>query len=163
MTVLREWSAEDGDWYVAQLDDPEIQAFTVESPDTSAAQFRLALETANQSPDHLARAIMADDELAGNLAAYHDGSEAVVSYWVATTHRHRGLATRALQECCEWIEHNWPEVTRVVLTIKPGNTGSERVAERTGFARDPAYDRIVTVRGEDWTMQGFSRASGSPG
>ena len=163
MSVLREWSPDDGDWYVAQLDDAEIRSFTVESPDTSAAQFRLALETANQSPDHFARAIVSDGQLAGNLAAYHDGPDAVVSYWVAADHRHKGLATKALDECCEWIEANWPEVERIVLTIKPGNTGSERVADKTGFARDPAYDKIVGVRGEDWTMRGFSRASGSPG
>lgn len=163
MSVLREWSPDDGDWYVAQLDDAEIQSNTVESPDTSAAQFRLALETAEQSPDHFARAIVDGDRLAGNLAAYHDGLDAVISYWIAADHRRRGLATRAVRECCAWIERNWPEVEQQVLTIKPGNTGSERVAGNNGFARDPAYDKVVGVRGEDRLMIGFSRASGSPG
>ena len=49
--LRRDWSPADGGWYIAQLNDPEIQRFTSERADTTVDDFRPALDELNQRDD----------------------------------------------------------------------------------------------------------------
>ena len=158
MSVLRQWHQVDGDWYVAQLAEPEIQAFTVESVDTTVADFRNALAAVNGTSDAFARAIInpMTRDLAGNLAAQRGSDTAEVHYWLAASSRGQGLASKALAETVDWIRTNWTSISRVCLHIRSGNDASVRVAERVGFVRDLSRDKTIQVRGEDWLMTGYT-------
>jgi hypothetical protein len=94
--VLRDWSPADGQWYVSQLGDPDIQRFTSEQPTTTADDFRAALARLGGRRDHAGFAIVkaATGRLAGNIAAdlTADG-DAEVNYWVAPGFRGRALPT----------------------------------------------------------------------
>lgn len=158
MSVLREWTPDDGHWYVAQLDDAAIQEFTAESTGTTVAEFTAALAKTIGAPDTFARAIVdpATGDLAGNLAAGRHGSAVEIHYWLAEPARGRGLATAALTETLEWVRRVWPRVSRACLRVRLGNQASDRVALRAGFTRDPAFDTTIQVRGQVWTMLGYS-------
>ena len=162
VSVLREWLPEDGEWYVAQLADAEIQRFTVESTETTAADFRVALTAATASSDVFARALVEPEtgQLAGNLAADRAGGDVEVHYWLAANARGRGLATLAVLETCAWVATHWPDAERLVLHLRRGNEPSAQVAARCGFARAPALDRISEVRGDVWRMEAYCRRSG---
>jgi RimJ/RimL family protein N-acetyltransferase len=158
VSVLREWQPGDGGWYVAQLSDPEIQAFTTESVDTTAEDFGQALEVSVGATGTFARAIIdpVTGELAGNLAAQRSGDIAEVHYWLAESARGQGLASRALDEAVEWIRSTWHDVAVVCLHIRSANYASVRVADRVGFVRDETRDKVSQVRGEGWLMTGFT-------
>lgn len=159
ISVLRPWRPEDGAWYVAQLSDPMIQEFTVESVDTTAADFCAALAGASADPDGLARAIVysATGKLAGNLAAARDGEVVEIHFWLAAPARGTGLAQRAVSEALDWVMAHWPAVRTAVVRIKSGNTASERVARRLGFHSAPDRDTTTAVRDETWHMNGYTK------
>lgn len=75
LSVLREWVPFDGRWYVSQLLEPEIQAFTGESAETTAEQFRDALAATAGIADTFAGAMIdpAHGELSGNVSAQISG------------------------------------------------------------------------------------------
>jgi [ribosomal protein S5]-alanine N-acetyltransferase len=132
--LLREWTPDDGAWYVGQLDDPEIRRFTSERPDTTAADFRAALEVLNKQDDLAGFAVLdaSTGELAGNLAARLTDGAAICSYWIARNYRGRGLATDALRQLSRWVAANWPG-SELALQIDAENLASIRVAEKAGF------------------------------
>ncbi|MGI8701123.1 MAG: GNAT family N-acetyltransferase [Nocardioidaceae bacterium] len=158
-SVLREWTVDDGPWYVAQLGDSQLQRFTTESVTTTLRQFSQALDDMDIADDGWGRAIQDPDtgELAGNLAASFADDVAKISYWLAEPFRGRGLATRAVSEALSWIHRNWPGTQVATLSIREGNVASEAVASRLGFKRDPCRDERIQVRGDFWNMQAWSR------
>jgi RimJ/RimL family protein N-acetyltransferase len=158
-SVLRTWSGDDGRWYVDQLGEPEIQRFTTESVDSTVEQFHAALRMLTDDDGQFGRAIVDSESggLAGNLAASREGDVAQVSYWVAEKYRGRGLARRAVEECCKWIEDHWPDVVDAQLSIHADNTASIRVSAAAGFVRDPARDKVILVRGKQWPMHAYVR------
>jgi RimJ/RimL family protein N-acetyltransferase len=158
-SVLRRWSVDDGRWYVDQLSDTEIQRFTTESVDTTVEQFQAALRMLTEADEQFGRAIVDSEsgELAGNLAAGREADVAYISYWVAGKFRGRGLARQAVEECCTWVEANWPDVDHAQLSIHSDNAASIRVSAATGFVRDPARDKVILVRGKEWPMQAYVR------
>jgi RimJ/RimL family protein N-acetyltransferase len=81
-----------------------------------------------------------------------------VHYWLAASSRGQGLTSKALAEAVEWIRASWSGISHVCLHIRSGNDASVRVAERVGFVRDPAQDKTIQVRGEDWPMTGYTLA-----
>jgi RimJ/RimL family protein N-acetyltransferase len=60
-----------------------------------------------------------------------DGS-AAFGYWVLPHARGRGLATRAVELVARWA-HDELGITVLEIAAEPGNAGSIRVAERSGF------------------------------
>jgi ribosomal-protein-alanine N-acetyltransferase len=160
-SVLRDWSLSDGDWYVGQLGDPEIQRFTTDSPDTTSSDFRAALTEYRGRPDWAGFAIVdpGTGELAGNIAASRDDDgTAEISYWLAASARGRGFATRALVEMCAWLEEHWPECS-LALWTHADNVASQRVAERAGFRHQPDRDEERTVGGRVWPTRWYARGS----
>lgn len=114
--LLRPWSVQDADWYVAQLNDPLIRRFTVESPETTAADAVEALSRLEGRSDQIGYAIVDEaGALAGNIAAHRSGRTADVSYWLAATHRGRGPARRAVEELLARLADDWTDLTRVEL------------------------------------------------
>jgi RimJ/RimL family protein N-acetyltransferase len=94
-------------------------------------------------------------DLLGTIAL-HLGARTAVGYWIAPWARNRGLATRAVETLCTWAfgEGGFDELE---LTTHPENVASQRVAEKSGFAREglvPGYvetpsgprDSVVFVR-----------------
>lgn len=83
-------------------------------------------------------ALDVDGELTGYLSVtrlHNDAGEAEVAYWVRTDRSGRGIATAAVQTVAVTVFDHWPDLPRVVLRCEGGNTGSMKVAERSGFAR----------------------------
>lgn len=81
-------------------------------------------------------------ELLGSVSlGFPEGRMPVGGYWVAAGSRNKGVATSALNLVTTW-GFEWLELESISLATMLGNTPSERVAEKAGFAlmgRTPDY------------------------
>jgi RimJ/RimL family protein N-acetyltransferase len=78
----------------------------------------------------------ASDEVIGGINlrfGEHDTAE--ISYFLRTSARGRGVATRAVRLVVRWAFERLG-IERIELRVHPDNTASRRVAERVGFARE---------------------------
>jgi RimJ/RimL family protein N-acetyltransferase len=75
----------------------------------------------------VAKTIVADDDVAGNITSWERDGKRYVGYWVGQEYWGRGLATRALAEL---VEELGPPLYAEVATT---NVGSIRVLEKCGF------------------------------
>jgi hypothetical protein len=50
-----------------------------------------------------------------------------------------------------------PDVLYAQLSIHADNAASIRVSAAAGFVRDPARDKVILVRGEQWPMHAYVR------
>jgi RimJ/RimL family protein N-acetyltransferase len=108
--------------------DPEAAAmagFPSEDRDAHAAHWRRILA----EPAVLARTILADEEVAGNIVSWEQDGRREVGYWIGRELWGRGVATRALAAFLE-LEHERPLHARVVR----GNAASIRVLAACGFS-----------------------------
>ncbi|HET9672049.1 MAG TPA: GNAT family N-acetyltransferase [Actinomycetota bacterium] len=78
----------------------------------------------------MARAIVADGEVAGNVGSWDGDGKRLLGYWVGREHWGRGIATAAVAAFLE-IDRTRPIHAFVAVT----NVGSIRVLEKCGFAR----------------------------
>ncbi|WP_307796191.1 GNAT family protein [Amycolatopsis sp. 195334CR] len=156
--ILREWTADDADWYVRQIADPDIRRFTTEPPTLTAEQFLEALDRLNGTDDELG--FVAVDAVSGerlaNLAALRNGGTAVVSYWVTAEARGRGVATAGLRELCDRALAHWP-ISELRLYTHADNLGSQRVAEKAGFRPLADMPTVREVYGVKWPVRWFER------
>ena len=82
------------------------------------------------NPDNVARTVLADGTVAGNMLSWaHDGLR-YVGYWIGREFWGRGIATQALRLLVAEIPER-PLYALVVVT----NVGSQRVLEKSGFQR----------------------------
>jgi RimJ/RimL family protein N-acetyltransferase len=113
-------------FHVHQL-DPEaaaMAAFPSRDLQSHLAHWRLIL--ANRSI--VARTVVVDGEVAGNVVAWeHDGLPEV-GYWIGREHWGRGVATRALAAFLLEVR-----VRPVLAHVASHNTPSRRVLEKCGF------------------------------
>ncbi len=74
-------------------------------------------------------------------------------YWAVLAARGRGHVPRALRLLCAWA-FDERRFERLQLGTFPGNTSSERVAEKVGFQREGILRGWMVQRGErrDVTM-----------
>jgi RimJ/RimL family protein N-acetyltransferase len=96
-------------------------------------------------PTVIARTIVADDEVAGNLGSFEREGLREVGYWIARSHWGRGVATAALAQFLD-VETHRPLHARVATH----NPGSRRVLEKCGFTvlreiPDPEGDGVDEV------------------
>jgi RimJ/RimL family protein N-acetyltransferase len=148
VVALRQWHPDDAEWYAEQSRDPEIQRWTTDPPDLTAATVRAAIERV-RAAGLVAFAITdaATGELLGNIAL---SPEHELSYWIAPAGRGRGVATRAVRLV---LERAWASgAGRVRLHAHVDNAGSQRVAERAGFRRDRVERAARVVKGETWDV-----------
>jgi len=76
----------------------------------------------------VARTVVADGEVVGNVVSWPQDGERLVGYWIGKPFWGRGIATRALQAFLEELETR-PLHARVARH----NAGSIRVLEKCGF------------------------------
>jgi len=67
-----------------------------------------------------------------------------IGYWLFRDARGRGVATRAVLAAADWAFSNG--VYRLEAVVRTGNTASERVLERAGFAREGVMRRYLRYR-----------------
>jgi len=83
-------------------------------------------------------------------------------YWVSAGARGRGYMPRALMLLAGWAVETM-EIRRVQLGTIPGNTASERVAEKTGFSREGVLRSFADQRGDARDVTMWSLLSGELG
>lgn len=80
------------------------------------------------NPACAVRVILADDNVAGNIGAWTDGSERLVGYWVGREFWGRGIASAALAQFLNY------ETTRpLTARVAKHNPASIRVLQKAGF------------------------------
>jgi RimJ/RimL family protein N-acetyltransferase len=127
--------------FFAHQRDPEAARMASVSPRDGDAFFAhwariLADETV------VARTIVADGEVAGNVVVWTQDGRRLVGYWIGRPHWGRGIATEAVRRLVA-------EVTERPLYafVATENVGSLRVLEKCGFAVPPGD--VPPVRGDD--------------
>jgi [ribosomal protein S5]-alanine N-acetyltransferase len=158
--MLRNWSDEDAEWYVQQVQDPEILRFTTERKSLTTEEFRRALNDLRRDDDALGFVVVdaASGARLANIAAARHDDVAMVSYWVAPDVRGRGIASRALRELCHRVAGTWP-VAEIRLWTHAENVASQRVAENAGFSRCTLEERAKEVAGEQWPVRWYCRSA----
>lgn len=142
-TALRPWRDTDVDALVAACQDPEIGRWTaVPRPyrGTDARAYLLYRYDAIHAGTAAPFAIVAADDgrLLGSIALNQIDARqqrAEVGYWLAAEARGAGHATRAVQLICRWGFQTLA-LARIALLASTDNRASQRVAERSGFARE---------------------------
>jgi RimJ/RimL family protein N-acetyltransferase len=115
--------------FLAHQDDPvaaEMAAFPTRAPDVFYAHWA----TIRADPTNYTRAIVADDEVVGDIVSWLDHGSRQVGYWIGREHWGKGFATTALRLLLEEIKDR-----PVTAHIVPANIGSQRVVEKCGFVR----------------------------
>jgi RimJ/RimL family protein N-acetyltransferase len=118
----------------AALEDPDLAGW-VAAP--SGDRGRDAQALLGELRRMQALGIVEQERLVALIAAWSDGDREVaeVAYWVAASHRRRGLAT-AMLRAVAGHELGAGPVQRLWLETDPENHASQRVAERAGFRRE---------------------------
>jgi RimJ/RimL family protein N-acetyltransferase len=88
----------------------------------------------------------ATGRLLGGIGMNLRGRTGTFGYWIREDARGRGLTPDALRLLCRWAVDELGLERLQLLTI-PGNTSSERVAEKVGFRREGLLRRYFDQRG----------------
>jgi RimJ/RimL family protein N-acetyltransferase len=80
-----------------------------------------------------------------------------IGYWLFAEARGRGVATRAVEALLDWLFANG--IHRVEAVVRIGNVPSERVLERSGFAREGVRRRYLLYGGARVDATLFARLS----
>jgi RimJ/RimL family protein N-acetyltransferase len=104
----------------------------------AAHQWLQVQQAGRQRGDRFSFAVLDDEEaLVGNVALKRpdpEADEAEVGYWTAAPARGRGIAPRALGALTTWSFAAFGGLRRLRLLHQVDNTGSCRVAEKSGYA-----------------------------
>jgi RimJ/RimL family protein N-acetyltransferase len=109
--------------------DPVAAAMAVFPPRERAA-FDRHWTAILADPAKLARTVLADGAIAGNVSSWDADGARLVGYWIGREHWGRGIATAGLAAFL-LVETRRPLHALVVAT----NVGSIRVLEKCGFVR----------------------------
>jgi RimJ/RimL family protein N-acetyltransferase len=139
---LRPWSVHDVDALVAAWDDEEIQKWTLvperRGPDDAlrwiaSEQLRrdrsLSLDLVISPADPDDTTVLGE---VGMVPLAGGPSRAELGWWVASPHRRRGVATRAVGLFAGWLRDAL-EFTDLFAEVDPENPASVWVAEATGL------------------------------
>lgn len=165
--VLRAFTADDVGLVQAVASDPLIPLITTVP---AGADLRGALAYVERQHARLrdgegfsfAIADSATDEAVGQIGLWLANlaqGRASIGYWVAESHRGRGLATGALRLISTW-GLGLPGVHRLELRVEPWNTGSWRAAERAGYRREALLRSVQVVGGERRDMYVYALLPG---
>lgn len=135
---LRPLSEQDWALECAMSRDPDVVRWTLYPPDMTEDAARERIRRTRQRADQriAARYAVLDSDhhavgTAGIASSDSDADEAEVVYALMPSGRHRGAATAAARTLTDWALSTG--ITRVQLMTIPGNTASEKVAQRAGF------------------------------
>jgi RimJ/RimL family protein N-acetyltransferase len=148
---------DDAAWLVVAARDPELVRFTdlhdemTEADGVAWLQRRLDGWAAGWRKSFL---IDVDGAPAGyvNLRIDHGRSVGEVGYWVAASHRHRGLMQQALRQVRDWSFDDL-DLARLQATVQPENEPSCRTLLALGFQREGllrSSDVHKGVRHDHW-------------
>jgi RimJ/RimL family protein N-acetyltransferase len=118
--------------------DPEanrMAAFPARDRDAFVAHWRGILVDEGV----IARTILADGQVVGDILSWVDDERRLVGYWIGREHWGRGIATRALAAFAEEVT-----IRPLYAKVAVHNAGSIRVLEKCGFVR-----RGEPERGDD--------------
>lgn len=161
--TLRPWRESDIPAIARACQDPEIPRWTnVPSPYTEehARDFVTHGVPGRAYDLQLAIVDAESDEPLGSIGLFAN-REGVgeVGYWVAAPARGRGVAVRALRLVVAWgFEER--RYARIQLHTLPGNTASERVAEKAGFTREGLLRSFTEFKGRRTDITMFSLLPG---
>ena len=138
--ALREVSADDLPVFFEHQRDPVAAAMAGFAPRERTA-FTAHWERILADPGVLARAVVADGRLAGNVVSFDREGRREVGYWIGREFWGAGVATAALAAFLDL------ETTRPLYAgVARWNAGSHRVLEKCGFAVCAAEGDDVTLR-----------------
>jgi RimJ/RimL family protein N-acetyltransferase len=151
MVILRPFADSDVPELVEALTDPEVSRWTrMAFPYTEEHGYdwvRVSAELRRTGEGtHLAVIDAGTDRLLGGIGLDVAGSVGTFGYSIRADARGRGCAPAALRLLCRWAVDELGLERLQLLTI-PGNTSSERVAEKVGFQREGLLRRYVDQRG----------------
>jgi RimJ/RimL family protein N-acetyltransferase len=124
---LRAVTADDVPILFAQQADEEaarMASFRPRDHDAFVAHWARIAE----DPTMIARVVVADGEVAGNVGSWDDEEVRLVGYWIGREHWGRGIATAALRS---FLEVDLRRPLHALVAVD--NVGSIRVLEKCGF------------------------------
>jgi RimJ/RimL family protein N-acetyltransferase len=158
LIALRPWKLEDVPAVAAACQDPEVARWTtVPSPyteDDARAWLEQAAGSWNGGTAPFALVDAQSGELAGAITLWvHGRAIGELGYWAVASFRGRGYVPRAVRLLCRW-GFDELRLGRMQLGTLPGNTSSERVAQKCDFQREGVLRSWLDQRGErrDVTM-----------
>jgi RimJ/RimL family protein N-acetyltransferase len=122
--------------------DPEATAMAAFSA-REWERFQTHWERVWNNPKAVARAIMWEGQVAGNIGAWEQDGKWLVGYWIGREFWGKGVATAALRAMLEEVTER-PIWAHVVAH----NKGSQRVLEKCGFVvagQEMGEDGVVEV------------------
>lgn len=150
--ALRLWTPGDVGAVVAACTDPEVPRWTTIPDPYTRDHARAWLEEVSR-PEREDAATLAVTERATGAVV---GAVSVwivrpdvgeLGYWATPALRGRGYTTRAVRLLSRWALDEL-RLERLQLGTLPGNTSSERVAEKAGFRREGVLRSWIEQRGE---------------
>jgi len=139
--ILREVVDSDLPIFFEHQRDPEalrMAAFPSRAHDAFMTHWaRLRRETSN-----IARTIVCDDQVAGNIGSWIAGNRRLIGYWIGREFWGRGVATAALDAFVAEIKER-----PLHAFVAKHNVGSIRVLQKCEFVPSPDHDS--SVAGED--------------
>jgi RimJ/RimL family protein N-acetyltransferase len=160
---LRPWEDADIPAIVAACNDPETARWTtIPSPyseDDARAWLQRCKTAWTEGAAPLAVVERESGEVAAAITLWVHGRIGELGYWTAPSFRGRGYIPRAVQLLCEW---GFTELAlpRLQLGTFPGNSSSERVAQKCGFTREGVLRSWLEQRGERRDVTMWSRLPG---
>jgi RimJ/RimL family protein N-acetyltransferase len=156
VVLLRPWEIDDVPDGIMQFADPSVLRFswprTTPYLEEYAHTFFHEQERARLAGEELNFAFVdpgAPATVFGGGSLYevdlHE-RRASVGYWLAPSHRGRGIATRATRLIARW-GFSQLGLGRLELTCGPDNGASQRVAERVGFVREGVLRSHIAFKG----------------
>lgn len=143
--------------------DPLIPRYTrVPQPNTAKhVRERLQVSAGERERGegiHLLITDAADDALLGAVSLHgidYENRLAEIGYWVASSARGRGVATRAVKLISRHGFDVLP-IERIGIGADPENEASCRVAERAGFTREGILRSWICIKGRQSDAVSFS-------
>jgi RimJ/RimL family protein N-acetyltransferase len=162
--ALRPWTMDDAPAVAAACRDPEIPRWTMVPTPYTERNAREYLTSVRQREleNHLALAMTrtGDGLLVGSITFWLvKPGVGEFGYWVAPEARGRGYTPRALRLFSRWAFDEL-KVPRLQLGTLPGNSSSERVAEKVGFSREGVLRAYLDQRSERRDMLMWSLLPG---
>jgi RimJ/RimL family protein N-acetyltransferase len=161
-TALRAWRDSDVPALVGICRDPEIVRWTAVPSNYSQADARTyllrrhdAIVAGTAAP--FAIVSSNGDELIGSISLVRlawDHRRGEVGYFLSREARGSGHATRAVRLICDWAFHSLG-LERLDLYAATENIASQRVAERSGFAREGVLRSFMREKGVQLDMVAF--------
>jgi RimJ/RimL family protein N-acetyltransferase len=99
-----------------------------------------------REPSNIARTIVCDGQVAGNIGSWIAGDQRLIGYWIGREFWGRGVATAALAAFVAEVKER-----PLHAFVAKHNVGSIRVLEKCEFVPSPEHDS--SIAGEDGTQE----------